>query len=736
MGLLDRFRTAAPPATQPAGRSGRTHYQGYLQLEELNVDLQGLRGLRTFDRMFRTDPDVRRSLAMVCNPIAGATWTVEPYGGEHATDLDRRIADDVHWALMEHMAPNLHGHLAEALPLFTRSGFCPFEQIWEPADRDGRRLMVPRKLDVRLPRSIIRWPQDDYGDLEGIEQFVPGHGGFTFIDAGQLVYYRVGAEGDNWEGTSLLRPAYKPWLLKDKIERLDAIAQEREATGIPVLYPPTADVDEDVLSDLERTLAGLKGGEEAAVTMPGPHAGDVDAGQGWRLDIVGMGAGSSVGGGSRDAQPSLKYHSDKIAAAVIAEFIRLGQTNVGARATADVQQEPFYAGVEALAGVVESELNGQLIPRIVALNWPGANGAPTLSMELADSTSLTELKDFVAGLVQQGVLVPDHPLEDFLRDRGDLPPADAQARKAHDDRAATVPTPPGQPTGSGGPGQAPPGDGKPGQPPPEGDPGQPQPPAGRPLGADAQTHARQDRELKAHEQHMSLDQIEAAIDGARDRFAQAAGPTVLALAQHAAGQALAGKAVKLDAGTLQQTLSDELAGLYALGRQSVADELARQGAGEQTYGFAASDLPGRVGKAARLAAQAIATRVAQAVGRLALNGRATPAGMQVAAETEGQAALRAEALAHAAGALNDGRAAEADARSNEIAGTYYTSILDGNRCAACARADDDVLRPLDDPVRLARRPPNPDCAGGDRCRCMEAYVLRDEQPPPGVPVSA
>jgi hypothetical protein len=50
----------------------------------------------------------------------------------------------------------------------------------------------------------------------------------------RLVYYRVGAEGDNWEGVSLLRPVYKPWYIKDQLERLDAVGrEEREALGLP-----------------------------------------------------------------------------------------------------------------------------------------------------------------------------------------------------------------------------------------------------------------------------------------------------------------------------------------------------------------------------------------------------------------------------------------------------------------------------------------------------------------------
>ena len=87
--------------------------------------------------------------------------------------------------------------------------------------------------------------------------------------------------------------------------------------------------------------------------------------------------------------------------------------------------------------------------------------------------------------------------------------------------------------------------------------------------------------------------------------------------------------------------------------------------------------------------------------------------------------------------VNAGRSDQADDLADQIAGARYTSILDGNRCSACARADDDVLRPLTDPVRLARKPPNPMCEGGHRCRCIEAFQLRTEAPaalrrtPPG-----
>lgn len=72
--------------------------------------------------------------------------------------------------------------------------------------------------------------------------------------------------------------------------------------------------------------------------------------------------------------------------------------------------------------------------------------------------------------------------------------------------------------------------------------------------------------------------------------------------------------------------------------------------------------------------------------------------------------------------------AELDAR--RIRGVHHMCLKDELSCPACRAADDDRLRRLDDPVRLANRPPHPHCTSVEGCRCMEFYVLVDESPPP------
>ncbi|MCC4250801.1 phage portal protein family protein, partial [Microbacterium testaceum] len=59
----------------------------------------------------------------------------------------------------------------------------------------------------------------------------------------RLVVFVHQREGGNWVGVSLLRAAYKMWLLKDRTLRVQALAAERNGLGMPsyTSAPPPED---------------------------------------------------------------------------------------------------------------------------------------------------------------------------------------------------------------------------------------------------------------------------------------------------------------------------------------------------------------------------------------------------------------------------------------------------------------------------------------------------------------
>jgi hypothetical protein len=134
--------------------------------------------------------------------------------------------------------------------------------------------------------------------------------------------------------------------------------------------------------------------------------------------------------------------------------------------------------------------------------------------------------------------------------------------------------------------------------------------------------------------------------------------------------------------------------------------------------------PASLATRGRLVAEAVAHAIHQAVTRGRLHGITSQRRLRDLGEQAGHGALRAGASSHAGGAISAGRHAAAQIAAGEVIGARYTSILDKNTCGPCAAADDGVLRALDDPA--LQPAPNPDCLGGDRCRCIWVYQLRKE----------
>jgi hypothetical protein len=726
MGILDRFRKQPEPLPDrpPRSAAGRGHTQGFLELEELNDDLRGNAGYEIYDKMYRTDGDVRQVIAMTCNPIAAGTWTVVPHGGKEAKPDAVDQAKFVEWVLTEAMCPGWSSHITEMLPALTRWGHVFYEVTWQTVEFEGKTRLVPRKLDIRLPRTIVRYFQDRYGDLSSIVQFLPVplaqlnggvdqfrkasngeqlHPGEVELQMRDLLYYRVGGEGDNWEGVSFLRPAYKHWYLKDSIEKIDAIAQEREAVGIPICYPPMGATPRQ-LEEMEHVLAAMRTNDQGYIVAPGPKAGSgAQEGQGWLIEVIGY----DKTGSGRDPGPSLDYHTQKIAAAFIAEFMRLGHGQSGARATAQVQVDPFLMSIEALAGLIEEAVQ-PLVDKIVAYNFTNAEFPPKLKMSLVDSTSLSQLADYVLKLTQVGALLPDQELEDFLRERGDLPPSDPESvkkrgKKDDDLRREIV-------QGAGPNGDAPGSNQKPGATSGSKTTKAKSSGAGKQMsdGYDDIGRRVRYRSHRPEEAHVDLDGIEDYLDDLPDMFAR-----------HCQADVLSGKGCK-------ESVYEMLDQCYHYGAQTIRTELMQA----QQINLSVRDM-GRDGLSARanLAAKYISDSIDFATASTLLNKGDDEAAIQLAGETAGLRSLRHVAMGHGQGAFLQGRHDAiqlANEQMPERFGIMYNSMLDNNTCVECRHADDGIVRGPDDPVRLDRRPPNHHClstnSGHNYCRCLEIIV--------------
>jgi hypothetical protein len=68
--------------------------------------------------------------------------------------------------------------------------------------------------------------------------------------------------------------------------------------------------------------------------------------------------------------------------------------------------------------------------------------------------------------------------------------------------------------------------------------------------------------------------------------------------------------------------------------------------------------------------------------------------------------------------INIGRSDEAESKKDEWDRIEYSALLDQNVCDPCASQDGDTASNEDD----LQPAPNPDCLGGDLCRCFHIWI--------------
>lgn len=73
--------------------------------------------------------------------------------------------------------------------------------------------------------------------------------------------------------------------------------------------------------------------------------------------------------------------------------------------------------------------------------------------------------------------------------------------------------------------------------------------------------------------------------------------------------------------------------------------------------------------------------------------------------------------------INIGRGDEARDRRDEWGRVEYSALLDQNVCGPCAEEDGDTANDEDDLTPV----PNPDCEGGDWCRCFHVFIADGDE---------
>lgn len=391
---------------------------------ETNPDLMWPKSIEVYDKMRREDSQVGSVLRAVTYPLRSAKWSIDPNGArdevvEHiASNLGLPVkGQPVKRPLRSRGRFSWSEHLRLAL-LELVYGHSMFEQVYEIVD--GRAHLS--KLAWRPPRTISDIKVAKDGGLVAIVQ--DGILGLSTsqeitIPVDRLVAYVNDREGGNWLGQSLLRPAYKNWLLKDRMLRAQALTVERNGLGVPLYtgapIPDNASQEErDGWRDAE-----MKAGLAIAKSFRAGEAAGASITNGAKLELV------AVTGKLPDTDGPIRYHDEQIARAVLAHFLNLG-TETGSWALGSTFANFFTDSLNAVAAHIADVTQQHVIEDLVDLNWGENETAPQLVVDQIGSAQ-APTAEAIKSLIDCKALTPDPELEKYLRLAYGLPPAEGSA---------------------------------------------------------------------------------------------------------------------------------------------------------------------------------------------------------------------------------------------------------------------------------------------------------------------
>lgn len=393
------------------GWSGTRIFAGTIE-EEYLTDLSGVEWVTKYDEMRRSDPSISALLLACWLPIKATKRFIQPSSNTEwvTEDIDREMVEFVENNLFKTMDITWEQFIHECLT-FLAFGFSVFEKVYE-VDENGK--FIIKKLAYRHQRTIWQWQMAD--GKQGIQQQLdtPNTTGINkgksniSIPMEKLLVFTVNQEWENYQGISILRPAYKPRYMKSNLEKFDAIRHQKQWVGVPVMYLPKNATDADKIA-AKAIIGKFKSNEQSWIVMPGPKD------SWWDFEFADLKAWDST-----QMLESIKYHTREIVKSALAQFLELWSTQSGSRALSEDQTDLFIDSIEAYAKIIENTINRFLVRELIDLNFT-TDRYPQVKFEKLVGEDLAQLSTSMQSLVTAGIIWPDEELERFMREKLQLP---------------------------------------------------------------------------------------------------------------------------------------------------------------------------------------------------------------------------------------------------------------------------------------------------------------------------
>jgi|14BtaG_2_1085337.scaffolds.fasta_scaffold02197_3 hypothetical protein len=403
------------------GTTGIEIFSGSYAEEYLSKFATMPEGMDVFDKMRRSDYQVQMLLSAVKNPIIAANWGVEAVDD---TDEEQEIAKFVQFCLFEDMgypdgskSKSFREFITEALTSI-EFGFSLFEPVYKVVmdhPKWGNYVGV-RDIGYRSQKTIYEWNLNKNGSIKNVRQLAQGDLGVDVkIDGANLMPITFKKEGDNYEGTSMLRPVYGNYMRKDFYLKILAMGIERTATGVLVAkVPPAAQDDAEQMDFIKKMLKRFTSHQSTYMVMP----------DGFEVDVTKIDFDADA------VENAIDSEDRRMSKSFLAGFLELGMKGQSGVNLGKDQSTLFLNGIENYSETIGDAVEKYIVKKLVDAKYGKRVAYPQIKATDVNNKNGKERAEVIVMLKNAGIIRDTDQLEDAMSRDYDLPviPQDQKER--------------------------------------------------------------------------------------------------------------------------------------------------------------------------------------------------------------------------------------------------------------------------------------------------------------------
>jgi hypothetical protein len=441
--------TVTWPATVEAVAGGRYNWTANLPktLPAAFDDLTQDFGDDIYDRML-FDPQVSACLATLKTAILSDGVAVTPAiidaevpGYKKATAIADFIRQD-----LENLTPTIDNTLWALL-----DGMAYGSRVAEQTYRLADNRLHLGSIKVK-PRTVTAYVVDAFNNVLGLLAAIPGlsaspvsYGSLmpdpqllpNFLPRDKFVLYTSWPRDADPRGTSILRPAYKPWWDKQQMkpEYLKYLTQFASASiiatapesNVPFTTDASADAPPNIVQQIAAALEGFRNGTFVVL----PFGANAKA-----IEVAGEGI---------PFMHAFDRFDREISTAILHQTLATQESRHETRAAAEVHQDILALLVRMGKRAIAQMLKQDVFQPLVRYNWgdqAALDFCPTPNLSTVEAEDLSPRMNAVAQMADKGMIFPSQ-LPEIFADL-DLPEASPEDLAAYAKQFHAPPPPPPQ----------------------------------------------------------------------------------------------------------------------------------------------------------------------------------------------------------------------------------------------------------------------------------------------------